>query len=92
VSRRAKVHPDPIALTSSGDLLVKVGLFDDVTTLDEILSRAKKERSRIFIGVVVEEEEVPLVTDRLGAPCREAAALVVGGRQRRRKERNARRR
>ena len=81
-SQRAKVHLAPIAVTSSGDLLVNVGLFDEAATLDETLRRAKKERSSVFIGIVVEEREVPLVADRVHDACREAAAFIEGERQR----------
>ena len=84
MSRRAKVHLDPIAVTSSGDLLVNAGHFDGVTTLDQILRRAKKERSPVFIGVKVEEEEMPLVSKRVDDACAEAAAFIYGGRRRRR--------
>ena len=90
VSRRAKVHQDPIAVTSSGDLLVNVGLFDGVTTLEEILRRAKRARAEVFIGVTVEDEEVPLVADRVRDACREAAAFIEGERRRKRRKRKAR--
>jgi hypothetical protein len=83
VSRgKAKVHGDPIAVTSSGELLVNVGLFDDATTLDEILRRAKKEPSLVFVGVKVDDEEVPLIADRVHDACREAAAIIDGRRRR----------
>jgi hypothetical protein len=87
VSRRAKVHRDPIAVTSSGDFLINVGLFDEATTLDEVVCRAKKERSPVFIGVAVEDEELPLIADRVHDACREAAAFIEGGRRRKPKAR-----
>jgi hypothetical protein len=84
---KVKVHRDPIAVTSGGDLLVNVGLFDEATTLAEVLHLAKKERSSVFVGVVIEGEEVPLVADRVHDACREAAAFIEGGRRRRRRSR-----
>jgi hypothetical protein len=81
---KAKSHRDPIAVTSSGELLVNVGLFDEASTLDEILRRAKKEQSFVFVGVVIEADEMPLVADRVHDACREAAAFIEGGRRRRR--------
>jgi hydrogenase maturation factor len=88
VSRsKGKVHPDPIAVTSSGDLLVNAGRFDDVDTLEEALRVAKKERGAIFIGFVVQEDEVPLLSDRVQDACKEGAAFVVGKRRRKRRKR-----
>jgi hypothetical protein len=53
VSRgRSKVHHDPVAVTSSGDVLVNAAHFDDVHTLDEVLEKARMERSAVFIGFV----------------------------------------
>jgi hypothetical protein len=63
-------------------------MFDDVTTLDEFPRRAKKERSPLFIGVKVEDDETPLVADRVHDACREAATFIEGGRRRRHSGRN----
>jgi hypothetical protein len=82
--RKAHAHSDPIAITSGGELLVNVALFDGVSTLDEILRRAKKERSLVFVGVVLRDTELPLVAERVHEACREAAAFIYGGRRRRR--------
>jgi hypothetical protein len=85
VTRRAKVHAAPIAITSSGNLLVNVAMFDDVTTLDEILRQAKKEKSPVFIGVTLQTKEMPLVAARVHDACREAAAFIAGGRRQQRR-------
>jgi hypothetical protein len=52
-----------------------------------VIERARKERTPIFIGVTLEKGELPLVTERVGTACREAAAFVVGRRQRKARHR-----
>ena len=80
---RSKVHRDPIAITSSGDVLVNAAQFDDLRTLEEALERAKAEEGEVFIGFVVRAEETSLLSRRVHDACREGAAFIVGKRQRR---------
>ena len=77
-----KVHPDPVAVTCSGDVLVNAAHFDDVDTLEDVLEVAKKEKGHVFIGFVVAQDELRLISDRVHDACREGAAFVVGKRQR----------
>jgi hypothetical protein len=87
VSRaRARAHGDPVAVTSSGDILVNAACFDDVQTLEEVLAKAKKQKGGIFVGFVV-GQELPLIFDRVHDACTEGAAFVVGRRQRKRRKR-----
>jgi hypothetical protein len=86
---RAKVHRDPVAVTSSGDILVNPAYVDDLDTLEDVVRRAKKERSTIFIGFVVNDDEVPTIRDRVQDACKEGAAFVVGKRQKRRARRKS---
>jgi hypothetical protein len=83
----AKVHRDPVAITSSGDILINPAYVDDLHTVKEVVRRAKKERSAIFVGFVVNADEVPLIHERLQGACKEGAAFVVGKRQKRRRAR-----
>jgi hypothetical protein len=76
------IHPAPIALTSDGELLVNVGYFDDVHDVEDTLRRAKQERSPVFIGVPLQQRELPLVLERVHDACREGAAFVFGRRRR----------
>jgi len=88
VSRvRSKVHKDPVAVTSSGDILVNAATFDDLHTLEEVLAKVKKEKTAIFIGFVATNDDAPLIRDRVQDACKEGAAFVVGRRQRRRRAR-----
>jgi hypothetical protein len=82
-----KVHLDPVAITSSGDILVNPAYVDDLNTLEEVVRRAKEERSAIFVGFVVTQFEAPLIRDRVRDACKEGAAFVVGKRQKRRRAR-----
>jgi hypothetical protein len=83
----AKVHRDPVAITSSGDILVNPAYVDDLHTVKEVVRRAKKERGAIFVGFVVSQVETPLISDRVRDACKEGAAFVVGKRQKRRRVR-----
>jgi hypothetical protein len=83
VSRvHSRVHKDPVAVTPSGDILVNAASFDDVHTLEEVLRRARKEKSAIFVGFVASKDDLPLIADRVQDACKEGAAFVVGRRQR----------
>lgn len=81
--RRSRAHPDPVAVTCGGDVLVNAGYFDDVQTLEDVLVKAKREKGGIFIGFVATANDLPRVVDRVHDACREGAAFVVGKRQRR---------
>jgi hypothetical protein len=86
VSRaRSKVHRDPVAITSSGDILINPAYVDDLHTLEDVVRRAKKEKRAIFIGFVVNRDEVPLIHDRVQDACKEGAAFVIGKRRKRRR-------
>lgn len=78
-----KVHPDAVAITCGGDVLVNAGYFDDLTTLEEVLDMAKKEKGQVFIGFVTTRDNLQLIFDRVHDACKEGVALVVGRRQRR---------
>jgi hypothetical protein len=82
VMSRKRAHADAVAVTASGDLLVNAIWFNGVATLEQALLRAKREKGAVFVGFVVEDDEVHLVTERVSTACREGAAFVVGSRQR----------
>ena len=84
---KSRVHPDTVAVTCGGDVLVNAGYFDDVGTLEEVLETAKKERTAVFIGFVATDDDLPLIADRVQDACKEGAAFVVGRRQRKRRTR-----
>jgi hypothetical protein len=73
-----------VAVTSSGDILINPAYVDDLHTLEDVVRRAKTEKRAIFIGFVVNADEVPLIHDRVQDACKEGAAFVVGKRQKRR--------
>lgn len=79
---KSRAHPDPVAVTSRGDILVNAARFDDLQTLEDVLAKAKKEKTAIFIGFVATGGDVPLIVDRAQDACKEGAAFVVGRRQR----------
>jgi hypothetical protein len=76
-----------VAVTSSGDILINPAYVDDLHSLEKVVRRAKKERSAIFVGFVVNGDEVPLICDRVQDACKEGAAFVAGKRRKRRRVR-----
>jgi hypothetical protein len=85
----ATIHNTPFALGADGTVIVNAALFDGVEQADEILERALEEPGAIFIGVVLDEQDLELVTPRVASACREASAFVLGRRQRLARERSA---
>jgi hypothetical protein len=79
MSRR--VHRAPLAVASDGTVLVNATEFDGEKT-EELLEIAVRERGRVFIGVELEPEEVKRILARGEDGLAEAAARVVGARQR----------
>ena len=81
MSRR--VHRAPLAVASDGTVLVNVTEFEGVKAPEELLEIAVRERGRVFVGVELEPKEVESILGRLEHCTAEAAAVVVGARQRR---------
>lgn len=79
MSRR--IDDVPFALGADGKVYVNVALFDEVETPDEIFERALDEPGAVFIGVELDEQDINLVSPRVASASREAAAFVVGRRQ-----------
>jgi hypothetical protein len=71
----------PFAIGADGAVYVNAALFDGVEAPDEILERAMAEPGQVFIGVKLGEEDMKLVAPRIASACREAAAFVIGRRQ-----------
>ena len=80
MSRRTST--DPLALSSAGTVFVNVAMFDGVETPAEILDRALAEPGDLFVGVALSQEDLENVRPRITSACREAAAFVIGRRQR----------
>ena len=75
------IHPCPFALGADGTVVVNAALFDGVDTAQEIFERAIAEPGALFIGVVLDEQDMQLVAPRIASACSEAAAFVIGRRQ-----------
>jgi hypothetical protein len=71
----------PFAIGVDGTVFVNAAGFDDVSTPQQILDRALAEPGAVFIGVELDELDMNLVTPRIASACREAAAFVIGRRQ-----------
>jgi hypothetical protein len=84
VSRR--VHLAPLAIASDGTIFVNVAMFDTPKDLAALLETAQRERGALFIGVVLGPTEADAVRETLRHAHREAAAVVVGPREARRRK------
>ena len=74
----------PFALTSEGDLLLNLAMFD-VKKLEALFELAERERGAVFVGVVVGRKERVFLDQRIHDAAHDAAAWIVGARLRRRK-------
>jgi hypothetical protein len=81
LSRR--LNDAPFALASDGRVYVNITHFDQVHTIADAVARARRERGTIFIGVDVKQAEGRDALARLAHAYRNAAAYLVGARQRR---------
>jgi hypothetical protein len=83
-----KLHKAPFAVTSDGTVLVNVGEFDGVETVEDAVTLTKG--AQVFIGVPLTGTEVRRLLEQLGHGHREAAAHLIGARPRRsRRQRKA---
>jgi hypothetical protein len=83
----SRVHHAPLALASDGTVLVNIAHFDGPHSTAALLALALKQPGPVFIGVVLSQEELEGALLRLSHGHAEAAAYVVGARQRRRRAR-----
>lgn len=74
---------DAFAVTSTGLVLVNAMWFDGVETAEDALRRARREPSRIFVGVALDADEMNYVIDYMRDLVEEPMGLIIGGRQRR---------
>jgi hypothetical protein len=79
-----KIHEAPIAVTTEGALVVNVASFGP-TNIEGLLARALDDDAELFIGIVVEDDELELLMERLDNASAEAVALVIGKRTKRRR-------
>lgn len=81
MSRR--VHLAPLALTSDGDVLLNVAMFDAPKDLATLLRLAQTQSAKVFVGVPLSGSELDFILSELRHAYRDGAAWLVGGRQRR---------
>jgi hypothetical protein len=74
----------PFAVTSDGNLLLNVAMFDG-KRLKALFELAARERGAVFVGVVLGRAERIFLDQRTGDAAHDAAAWLVGARLRRRK-------
>jgi predicted RNA-binding protein YlxR (DUF448 family) len=80
------IHEAGLAVTLDGSILVNaVQFFRESKDPQELLRLALAEEGELFIGVAMTENETGLTLMRLDNDAAEAAAKVVGERQRRRR-------
>jgi hypothetical protein len=80
------IHEAGLAVTLDGTVLVSVAHFTRKKNPKQLLRLALEEEGDLFIGVAMNELEQGLTVMRLDNDAAEAAAKVVGERQRRRRD------
>jgi hypothetical protein len=76
------IHDGPLAVTFDGTILVNAAQFTRKKDPKKLLRLALQEDGDVFIGVAMTENETGLTLMRLDNDAAEAAAKVVGERQR----------
>ena len=84
MSRR--IHRAPFALASDGSILLNVAMFDTPRLLAALLETAQRERGAVFIGLALTPAEDAAARETLWHAHREAAAVIVGPRETRRRK------
>lgn len=79
------IHEAGLAVTLDGTVLVSIAQFTRKKNPKKLLRLALAEEGDLFIGVALNEVEQGLTLMRLDNDAAEAAAKVVGERQRRRR-------
>jgi hypothetical protein len=74
-----------MAVTSDGDVLLNLAMFDIPKTVEAPVAAGVHEPGQLFVAVVVPRTEVSRVRAHLHHAQREVAAWIVGARQRRRR-------
>ncbi len=81
-----RVHLAPLAIASDGAILLNVAMFDTPKGLAELLETAQRERGAVFIGLVLGPKEAAAARETMRHAHREAAAVIVGPREGRRRK------
>ena len=71
VSRRA--HRAPFAITSDGEVLLNLAMFDVAKNLDVLLAVARRQPGDVFVGVVLSPSEVAFALTELHHAYRDAS-------------------
>lgn len=86
MSRR--VSAAPLAVTTSGELLVNVAELGSDVSLDAVLDAARNAGATVFVGIVLSRAEARFALARLDNAADETAARISG--ERHRQERRSR--
>lgn len=70
------------ALGLDGTMFIDAGLFDDASNTERALAIAQQQAPRVFIGIPLAEADLALLRSRMRDAEAEAAAFIVGRRQR----------
>ena len=82
MSRR--IHQAQLAVSSTGQILLNVRLFDGVDALEI----AKQEHGEVFVGIVLRPAETKRLVPRIERMLWNETGPLVGPRQRRRRRRS----
>jgi hypothetical protein len=71
-----------MALASDGTVLINVGVSDGSADPKKIIERALAQGGRVFVGVTLHRNELPMVLKRLDDAIAEIVSWTLGGRHR----------
>lgn len=77
---KSHIHRAPVAITSDGMFIGNVAFLDASDDPHALLEQALESKGRrVFIGVVLKAEEVPLLRKKLDDSAADALAWLWGG-------------
>ncbi len=75
----------PFAIATDGTILINVAMFDVPRVIDAVMAVAQREHGALFVGLALTTTEIAAARETLRHALREAAAVVVGSREARRR-------
>jgi hypothetical protein len=83
---QSRIHPSGLAVAADGAILVNIAHWETTQDPTALLERAIAEGGRLFIGVQLSPREAKEALRLLDDRAAEAAGVIAGRRQRRRRD------
>jgi len=72
-------------VATDGTVLINVAMFDTPRGIDTLMAVARREHGAVFVGLALTPTDISVARETLRHALREAAAVVVGPREARKR-------